>query len=165
MTAPHISIVAVCVFTGLLAIPLLTRADTCPVTKPGHWPNNEVPMPTGPNHAWYGSNLLAAAIPKNGVWTGMGEAKRFADKFWWWRSGYSAKAEPRPNLRISAVRLDGSGENVTVENATNGAGIDGDWDAMLVGMHFPSPGCWEIRGNYNDAQELILVLKVRSNDA
>lgn len=84
----------------------------------------------------------------------------FGDKFWWWRQGYSAHEEPKPNLVISAVRLDGPHEAFEVNDATNAMGYDGDWDAMLVGMHFPSEGCWELRGRYNDRQELTIVLKV-----
>ncbi len=120
-------------------------------------------MGTSARHAWYGSNLLAASIPKSGVWTGMGEEKSFADKFWWWREGFSASDEPKPDLTVSAIRLDGPHESVLITTTTSGRGVGGDWDAMLVGMHFPSAGCWEIRGNYNGNEALTLVLKV-SND-
>jgi len=31
---------------------------------------------------------------------------------------------------------------------------------MLVGIGFPSPGCWELRGTYNGTEELTIVVKV-----
>ena len=88
----------------------------------------------------------------------MGPGRMYGDKFWWWRSGYSAFEEPRPNLTISAIRLDGVAPDVEINNATNAFG-DG-WHAMLIGMEFPSAGCWKVVGTYNGSQQLAFVLLV-----
>ena len=145
----------------LVILPVVAWSEGCPITKPADWPTHGVPMPIGNSHAWYGSSLLAAAIPKNGIWTGTGASRDFGNKFWWWRRGYSAREESKPDLKIIAVRLDGPHETFEISKATSGMGVDGDWDAMLVGMHFPSEGCWELRGRYNQTEELIIVLKVQ----
>ena len=122
-------------------------------------------MPLSSTHGWFGSERLAAAIPNDGVWIGMGQEEQYADKFWWWRKGYSAFDEAKPKLKVSAVRLDGQDESLQIHKATNGRGVDGDWDAMLVGMYFPSPGCWKVQGTYKGVHELTLVLKVGNDDA
>ena len=118
-------------------------------------------MPISDGYGWYGSSLLAAAIPDSGKWIGVGAA--FGNKFWWWREGYSAAAEPSPDLTIRATKLIGNPEFFEIKHATSAMGIGGDWEAMLVGMSFPSPGCWEIRGTYQSREELILILEVGEN--
>ena len=136
--------------------------EGCPVTLPAHWPTTDVPgsVPEGSSHAWYGSERLAALVPVDGVWMGMGAESNYGGKFWWWRRGYDAVKEPTPNLTISALRLDGPAPAVEITRATNAAGVGTNWDAMLVGMEFPTNGCWEVRGTYNGTQELIVVVFV-----
>jgi hypothetical protein len=108
--------------------------------------------------AWYGSDLLAALVPIDGKWIGMGPERAYRDKFWWWRRGFDARAEWQPDLVISAVRLDGPASHFELARVTTGYGDE--WDAMLFGMEFPSAGCWEVRGTYNGVQELTVVLQV-----
>ncbi len=149
----------------LAGLPAGADAFDCPVTRPDDWPNPSVPMGLGDSHAWYGSNLLAAAIPRTGTWHGMGKAANYRNKFWWWREGFSGADEPKPDLEITALRLDGEHQRFVVRDATNGSGINGDWSAMLVGMEFPSDGCWELRGRYNQREELVIVVHVRDRPA
>jgi hypothetical protein len=115
----------------------------------------------GGDREWYGGNNLAALLPVDGIWVGMGPEKNYRDKFWWWRSGYKAREEPQPDLSISAMRLDAPAPPVEIDRATNAYGPG--WDAMLVGMEFPTGGCWEIRGTYNGAQQLIVVVFVKDS--
>ena len=145
-------------------VPLLTMflvwlpayGSECPVTVP----NMEDPFGTtnpSSSHGWYGSDELTALIPKDGHWVGMGPDRNYSDKFWWWRRGYNARKEPNPELIISGTRLDGPASPVLVTDTTNGYGEN--WSTMLVGMEFPTAGCWEVIGKYG-GNELKLIVKV-----
>ncbi|HEX6994992.1 MAG TPA: hypothetical protein VF339_12675 [Gammaproteobacteria bacterium] len=63
-----------------------------------------------------------------------------------------------PDLVVSATLLDRTGPDVEVRDATNAFG--GGWHSMLVGMEFPSAGCWEVRGTYEGTGQLVFVLQV-----
>jgi len=154
------------VFT--LVLFALTSADclaeaSCPVTLPSSSPV-EVPASGSSNSfAWFGSEALAVRLPADGRWQGMGRARNYFDKFWVWRRGYDAKTENRPDLTFTGVKLN-SGDNperMNIEGATNAFG-DG-WSQMLVGMEFPSAGCWQVTAKYVHAgitQELTFVVEV-----
>lgn len=139
------------------------HAGECDVSLPDRndLPDSLLPAPSG--FAWVGSPRLAAKIPINGHWTGMGPDRNYFDKWWWWRDGYRATEEPDPELVVTATRLDQSGLPVVIDNATNAFGPADEsgpgWNAMLVGMEFPTPGCWEVVGKYRD-QELRFVFEV-----
>jgi hypothetical protein len=95
----------------------------CSVTLPSSSavlvPNSE----SDGSFAWYGSEALAVRLPADGRWKGMGPSRNFRDKFWIWRRGYDAKTETRPALTFAGVK-------------------------MLVGMEFPSAGCWQVTATY-----------------
>ena len=99
---------------------------------------------------WVGSDNLAAKIPADGRWQGMGQAYNYRDKFWWWRKGYDAHREWKPELTIVANRLDQHADTVAYTHATNA--FSGAWNLMLHGMEFPSDGCWEVIGEYHGRQ-------------
>ena len=147
--------------SNLVAAQSANPISDCPVTLPSESPVQGAPASDGPgwSHAWYGSPRLAALLPENGHWVGMGAERNYSDKFWWWRSGYNAFEEPMPDLVISASLLDGSGPEVEIAGATSAFG--GGGHSMLVGMEFPSAGCWKVRGAYKGAEELVFVLQVR----
>ena len=128
----------------------------CPVTVPD-LESPEGTLNSSRYHGWHGTNDLAALIPIDGHWNGMGPERNYFDKFWWWRQGYSAIKESKPNLIISGARLDGPAPSVLVTDTTSG--FDENWNAMLVGMEFPTSGCWEVIGTYHGHQ-LKLILKV-----
>jgi len=111
------------------------------------------------SHGWYGDEHLAALIPTNGKWVGMGESRNFFDKFWWWQKGFSARTRLDSEFKIHATKLDGSGIEFEVHDTTSGYGPG--WDALLAGIEFPSPGCWEVTGHYNGSS-LVLILEVGS---
>ena len=102
------------------------------------------------NYAWHGSEELAVYMSRDGSWYGMGPDRNYADKFWWWQKGYDAKTEPKPNLVVTAKRLDLPADLLTVDDTTSGYGDR--WNAMLIGMNFPSAGCWEVSGHYRGSQ-------------
>jgi hypothetical protein len=150
----------------VICSPVLVSAESppvgaqCPVTLPSDRPVAGAPWSDDEDSSfgWYGSENLAAFLPRDGHWVGMGAERNYFDKFWWWRSGYRADEEPNPDLSISAVRLDGSAPVVEIDDATNAFGEG--WQSMLVGMEFPTAGCWEVRGTYNGTEQLVLVLLV-----
>lgn len=71
--ADHLAILAVCLI-ALLLWPLQAEGEAdCPITLPARSPVATAPQVAGyVNHAWYGSENLAAFIPASGNWRGMG---------------------------------------------------------------------------------------------
>ncbi|HEY0604717.1 MAG TPA: hypothetical protein VGD58_17495, partial [Herpetosiphonaceae bacterium] len=106
--------------------------------------------PPVPQYAWYGTEQLWTTIPKNGVWDGLPHnPEGYTQKVLWWREGYVWTEEPQPALTMTGRRLDAPAPELNVSRATN-AYADDIKSAMLVGVDFPSLGCWEIRGTYAD---------------
>jgi len=89
----------------------------------------------------------------------MGPSHKYRNKLFWWRQGYNAAAEDRPELSVSARRLDGEAPPAQVSRATNAHHKDfGGW-AMLVMVEFPAGGCWEVTGHYK-GETLSFVVQV-----
>ncbi len=134
------------------------QSETCVVSLPqATEPPSKKEVADG--WAWVGSPKLAAHVPANGVWTGMGPEHNYRNKWWWWREGYRAIEEPQPELMIMATRLDAPAEPVVILKATNAFGDT--WDRMLVGMEFPTAGCWDVFASYR-GEELRFIFKVGS---
>lgn len=128
----------------------------CRVSTPNRLqPDGGISIATS-DFGWFGSESLAAVIPAEGRWTGMGEAHRFRDKFWWWKRGYEAVKEPRPPLTVTASLVDDRSVS-TKPFVTNAYGKD--WNAILVGMEFPEPGCWRVLGT-SGQENLKIILYV-----
>lgn len=106
---------------------------------------------------WVGTSALAAQVPSDGHWTAMGPKRDYRDKWWWWREGYTAQDEPRPNIKVTAVRLDGPAPVFKEPFVTSAVGPG--WDRMLVMMEFPTAGCWDVLVDY-DGHELRFVFRV-----
>lgn len=106
---------------------------------------------------WVGTPNLAARVPDDGHWIAMGPDHNYRDKWVWWREGYRAKEETKPELNISARKLDGPAPPVYLPHGTNAFGPG--WDRILTLMEFPSAGCWEVIGRYHD-EELRFVFQV-----
>lgn len=138
-----------------IAVSRPTNAFECAVSLPEIGDLPDTMQEADGNFVWVGNGKLAARVPRDGLWTAMGPQYNYRDKWWWWKEEYRAKVDA-PNLVITATRLDQPSQ-VVVRNATNAYGPG--WDAMLVGMEFPSPGCWEVVGRYHD-EELRFVFKV-----
>lgn len=113
----------------IAAFPAFAFGFDCPVSTLD-LPDPRGAMAASISHGWYGTENLAALIPRDGRWSGMGPAHSYGDKFWWWAHGYSAHDQPEPNLAVSAIRLDEPGEQVSASDATNGFGDN--WDAITL---------------------------------
>lgn len=132
--------------------------DSCPTTVAPVHPFAE-PSPSSASRFWFGSEALAVLLNRSGTWRGMGPRYAYRDKLFWWRQGYNGATEQRPELLVSARRLDGEPGSPKVSKATNAHHESfGGW-AMLVGVEFPSSGCWEVEGEYK-VQTLSFVVQV-----
>jgi hypothetical protein len=132
--------------------------ETCPITKSSDnpfippWPYPTVPYPGG---SWYGSDGLWTVAPE--TWKGLGHLTptdpSFRQKMQWWRQGYDYHTEPKPKLKVTGKRLDAPAPPL-VADANN---VAGRLPSMMVGMNFPTLGCWEVTGRYGD-DELTFVV-------
>ena len=101
----------------------------------------------------------AVLLSAGGKWRGMGPAHSYRDKLFWWRQGYDGSVEVAPELQVAARRLDGEGSVSTPPRATGAKHEDfGGW-AMLVGLEFPTAGCWQVTGKYR-SETLSFVVEV-----
>lgn len=129
---------------------------SCPVTAPQSPPfaAPEPYSPTAPitDWFWYGSNSLWTEIPQDGTWYGLPHnPDGYTQKIFWWREGYIWNEEPEPALIVTGERLDADAPPLIVSKATN-AYADDIGSAMLVGVDFPTLGCWKITGKYAEAE-------------
>ena len=73
------------------------------------------------------------------------------------RLGYDSRAEQRPAIKVTGRRLDGPAPPLLALPPTNA--FQGPGSAMLTGVYVPTPGCWEITGEYH-GNELSFVVWV-----
>ena len=78
----------------------------------------------------------------------------------WWRAGYDWHTEPVPKLKVTGRRLDSPAPPLEVggPNAVGGSAPPPK-NYMMVGLTFPTLGCWEITGHDED-DELTFVVWV-----
>ncbi|MDQ5823429.1 MAG: hypothetical protein M3441_04345 [Chloroflexota bacterium] len=138
--------------------------EECAVTQPSESPF-AAPAPYR-THApwtgtfWYGTNRLWTVLPREGSWSGLPHnPDGYGQKVLWWREGYSWTEDPTPQLTVTGQRLDAPAPPLHAHKATNAYAED-IGSAMLVGVSFPTPGCWEITGRVHD-QELSFVVWVQ----
>ena len=113
---------------------------------------------------WFGSSSLWTSIPQDSVWFGLPKNPGgYTQKIFWWRDGYVWTEEPEPDLIVTGERLDAETPLLVASKATNAYASD-IGSAMLVGMDFPTPGCWRITGKYQDA-ELSFVVWVAPSES
>lgn len=128
--------------------------DSCPVTKASDrpfippLPYDAEPYPGG---SWFGTDRLWIAPPPDGAWRGLGSYTPtnnpvFRQKIQWWRQGYDPRTEPKPKLKVTGKRLDAPALPLVAEVSN----VSGFKPSMMVGMNFPTLGCWEITGQYED---------------
>jgi hypothetical protein len=139
--------------------------NTCSVTKLANQPFvPPPPYPAKPSRGefWFGTDRLWTALPVNGTWSRLPHYTpgdpTFRQKLAFWRQGYDPHTEPRPNLTVSGRRID----SLAGPLQTDGKGI-GSWtkDDQFIGtgINFPTTGCWEITGRYEN-DELTFVVWV-----
>jgi hypothetical protein len=129
---------------------------SCPITVPQE-PAFTAPPPYSPNspfdsNFWYGSSALWTDLPKDGIWYALPHnPEGYTQKIFWWREGYVWNEEPEPEIIVTGERLDAPAPPLIASMGTNAyAGDIGS--AMLVGVDFPTLGCWKITGQYADAE-------------
>jgi hypothetical protein len=129
--------------------------STCPVTKPSDHPF--VPPPPyrpSPGFAfWFGTDTLWTTLMGDGI-SGQGEKSFWFSQEW---SHYRSwiPDEIAKKLTITARRLDAP---TPPPEISAGPTFNQDWKAfMLGGISFPTPGCWEITGRYEDAEVQFVV--------
>ena len=108
------------------------------------------------NRLWFGSESLAVAIPKNGVWHGMGPERDFFDKLFWLVGGFQPGLES--DFSLTGRHLYDDSIKPIIGDAYP-ASDSGGW-SLLVGVSFPQSGCWELTGTYL-GQSLTFVVDVR----
>jgi hypothetical protein len=130
--------------------------ETCPVTKPAMQPF--VPPPPYPaklsrGQFWFGTDRLWTALPETGAWIGLGHYTpsdpTFRQKLPFWRQGLDAHIASEAKLTVSGRRTD----SLAPPLQTDGPGTP-SWTAddefFMTGINFPTTGCWEITGRYED---------------
>jgi hypothetical protein len=109
---------------------------------------------------WWGTEKLWIELPKSGVWEGWrgpepGQGPRsgpLTSKTTWWSVDYDRRREG-PDLKVTGRRLDGDAPPILASEAHD------VYIAMMVGIYLPTPGCWEITGEYK-GQKLSFVVWV-----
>jgi len=128
---------------------------TCPVTAPADplfVPPEPFPSLTPQVHFWHGTSSLWTSLPQDGVWYGLPHnPEGYTQKVFWWSEGYFWADEPEPELVVTGERLDEPAPPLKVSRATNAFAKDIQ-SAMLVGVDFPTLGCWKISGQYGGAE-------------
>jgi len=140
---------------------------SCPVTVP---PANQfIPPapyePGGDNAFLIGTEKLWTVLRKSGTWGWRPhkpgheqEVQPLTDKIFWVSVDYNWKTEPDPELKVTGKRLDGDAPPLLVTPARNA--FPGPAPAMVIGVYVPTPGCWQITGEYK-GQQLSFVVWVK----
>lgn len=140
--------------------------SSCPVTVPTGNPfAPPSPYELGEKSFWLGTEKLWTALRKSGeVWHWAPhkpgheqEVQPLTVKTFWGSVDFDWKKEYPPGLRVTGRRLDGNAPPLLTLPATNA--FPGPAAAMLVGVYVPTPGCWEITGEYK-GQKLSYVVWV-----
>jgi len=139
---------------------------TCSITRPPNppfVPPKACKCTTGPNSFWYGSGKLWTLLGASGVWGWAQHHPGYADdplltaKIPWWTSDLSGlnwssspwkgSAAIAKAFKMSGKRLDGDAAPIEISGGS--ASYTADWGPFLMtGVFLPTPGCWEITGEY-----------------
>jgi hypothetical protein len=100
-----------------------------------------------------GTEKLWTPLRKAGVWDWAphapeheNEVQPLTEKTFWISSEFNWKTEYPPKLKVTGRRLDGVAPPLLTLRPTNA--FPGPGASMLVGVYVPTPGCWEITGEY-----------------
>jgi hypothetical protein len=144
---------------------------SCPVTTPPAHPFTPPAWYEPPDDSfWLGSEKLWIEGYKSGVWDWEPhkpghehEVQPLTVKISWGSVDYEWRKEPRPNITVTGRRLDGEAPPLLLMPTTHsllGPEPNPTRAAMLTGVYVPTPGCWEITGDYN-GQKLSFVVWVQ----
>jgi len=137
--------------------------EACAVTRPNPPFAAPSPYPASPpddRSAWFGTPALWTMLELDGeVWNGLPQGPGgLTQKLFWWSSNWPGmREEQQPAITVVATRLDGPG-TVTTDDATNAAADSLGGEAMLVGIEFPTAGCWQLTAQYRGAVLSYIVL-------
>jgi len=139
--------------------PALSQAQpvppSCQVTvRPTHAFTPPAPYEVDPNAFWWGTEKLWTSVDESGIWPWMphkpgheNEVQPLTAKLFWMSVKYDWRKELNyPELTVTGKRLDGHAPPLLVTQATNA--FPGPGAAMVIGVYVPTPGCWEITGQY-----------------
>lgn len=104
------------------------------------------PLPAKPpdtDRFWFGEAGLWTALPVSGAWPQLAAG----EKFLLWSEEFDVTEDETPDIALAARRLDGKAPLYQTTHATNLYHESVHW-AMLVGVHLPSPGCWQFEVAY-----------------
>ena len=144
---------------------------SCRVTVPPanrFAPPSPYPSDEGENSFWLGSEKLWTILRKSGVWENWEPhepgkehlVRPLTAKTAWGSVDFDLRKEPHPDLKVTGRRLDGDARPLLTTEATNAlTGPTVDNAEMAVGVYVPTPGCWEITGEYR-GQKLSYVVWV-----
>jgi hypothetical protein len=114
---------------------------------------------------WLGTEKVWTVLRKSGIWEWAphppghkDQVQRLTEKTLWMSADFSWDREWRPKLRVTGRRLDGDAPPLRTLPPTNA--FPCPTVAMLSGVYVPTPGCWEITGDYK-GQKLSFVAWVR----
>lgn len=104
---------------------------------------------------WYGSEALAVMLTADGTLATTMPGASLAAKYFWYSRGLASGGEisgyqPGSEAEFLATveRLDDGPNDAVISEPTNAGGESlGAW-TILVGVDFPSPGCWKITGRF-----------------
>lgn len=168
------TVLRLAVFISVLALTAMCQQNSpkqalvppasCSVTVPPavpFTPPRPYPDEVFENSFWLGTEKLWIDLSKSGIWEGWTprepERGLLTAKTFWWSVDYDPHREGNANLKVTGRRLDGEGPPLLANKATNA--FPPPATAMLVGVYVPTPGCWEITGDYK-GQKLSFVVWV-----
>jgi hypothetical protein len=133
-------------------------AVTLPLAAP-FTPPGEQEMGKNDNSFWLGTEKLWTALRKSGTVWGWGPrapgAPDLTAKIFWGSVDFDYRRREDYDLKVTGRRLDGDAPPLVVDNVTNALFVPNA--AMLTGVYVPTPGCWEIAGDYK-GQKLSFVV-------
>ena len=127
----------------------VTLAPAIPFTPPG-----EQKVGKSDYSFWLGTETLWTALSKSGTVWGWAprppghehEVQPLTAKIFWGSVDFYYYKKEDYSLKVTGRRLDGDAPPLVVDRVTN---VLGDpFDSMLTGVYAPTPGCWEITGDY-----------------
>jgi hypothetical protein len=100
---------------------------------------------------WLGTEKLWIALPNSGeVWgwapRAPGHEHDLTAKIFWGSVDFDYHRREDYTLKVTGRRLDGDAPPLVVDRVTNALFVP--HAAMLTGVIVPTPGCWEITGDY-----------------
>ncbi|HEX8892265.1 MAG TPA: energy transducer TonB [Terriglobales bacterium] len=146
--------------------------DSCPVTKSADHsfiPPAPYRAKPSPDMFWFGTDKLWTELWVTGTWSGLPHytptrQTYYREKLIFWRQGYDPHSEPHPNLTVTGRRIDGQAPPLQTDGKGNGSWTNDD-QFIMTGINFPTLGCWEITGHYenkelNESDQLTFVIWV-----